>query len=472
MREWRRTRWVRLLAAFPVVGQLSASRLAALLRRARRLSSLGLEARVRLWVWLRASKRAGDRAVPPQSGGSRFRWLGAVLGFARRSAGAMLLARSPGGARGRALPNGNRVAGTEPPEGVRRVAVYASSRGNFFHSEMADVLAHGLETSGCFAVERCDESREPPERVDEHIVVAPHEFFSLGRGARFALPRYREFRRGSTLMMAEQPGTTHFAVCLPLAVEAKLVLDLNPESTRALHEIGIPAVFFPIGYVPDFEGFRRQPTLPAATAGVSLEAGRVRPDADAAFEQRPIDVLFTGVLTPRRQAFFAEHAAFFAAKRCFLLLPTSSVPLAKGVPSSVETRIATALSQRAKIVLNLHRSRRPYFEWHRVVIRGIWQKAVVVSEPCLLPAGFEPGVHVVMDELARIPERLAWLLESADGRERAETIREAAHRVLVERYSLRDWGRELAARYAARSPTAPRSVGAPGNLVSSVLGPR
>jgi hypothetical protein len=42
---------------------------------------------------------------------------------------------------------------------------------------------------------------------------------------------------------------------------------------------------------------------------------------------------------------------------------------------------------------------------------------------------------------------LRWLLETAEGRDRAERVREAAYRTLVERYDMTPWARELADVY-------------------------
>jgi hypothetical protein len=253
------------------------------------------------------------------------------------------------------------------------------------------------------------------------------------------------------LFLAEQPGTTHFVVCLPYAAEARLVLDLNPASAEALQKLGLPAHFFPAGYVEGFVPFSNRQPVPkdGANAGLSFTGARGSAVEGAVRDPRPIDILFTGVLTRRRAVFFSKHAAFFASKRCFFSLPTPHAPLRSGVPSALPTAEATALSQRAKILLNIHRDRRPYFEWHRVVIRGFWQKAVVVSEPAALPPGFEAGVHLFEAELDHIPELLRWLLETAEGRARAQRVREAAYRTLVERYDMTPWARELADVYRA-----------------------
>lgn len=447
---------MRAVGALPLVGNLPVANLRfalALIRGTRRAL---LEFRVRVFAWLRASQRwaaRGPRAALPKR-------LAGCVQFALRP-GVLRLFFGPGGgvrtpshagygaslgevpsSRVRAAP---REAGVE----ARPVAVYASSSGNFFHQEMADLLARGLEASGRFAVERRDETREPAEHVREHIILAPHEFFSLAKGARFAGNAYRSFRRSSTLLLAEQPGTTHFVCCLPYAVEAKLVLDVSPGSALAQRRMGVNAAFFPLGYAPGIQALERSgaPLKVVSSSGVSLLAGRRDAGTLDRVGDRPIDVLFMGVATQRRAQFFARHAAFFASKRCFLSLPTPELPLDGSVPSTLGTSEATALSRSAKVLLNIHRDKRPYFEWHRIVIRGFWQRTLVVSEPCPLPPGIEAGVHLIEAELPEIPQVLRSLLETEQGLERAERIREAAFQALVGHYDMRVWARELAALY-------------------------
>jgi hypothetical protein len=451
--NWRRSRRVRWVAAIPLVRNWPVNRLLVVVQWCRRIQQLGFEYVVRAGVWLRTGRVWAARGRRDAG-----RWHSGLGGVARLFTPRTLRAffhPSPLQREDFCSAAVLGLAGAQPDSEIRsvriRIAVYVSQRGNFFHAELAELLARGLEGSGAFDVTQRDETEEPDPDVDEHIVVAPHEFFGLGQGACLRGDSYRAFRRRCTLFLAEQPGTTHFAVCLPYAAEARLVLDLNAASAEALQKLGLPARFFPAGYVKHFAPFSTNQPIPkdGAEAGLSFAGARDRAVEGAVLESRPIDILFTGVLTRRRAAFFSKHAAFFASKRCFFSLPTPHTPLQSGVPSALPTSEATAISQRAKILLNIHRDRRPYFEWHRVVIRGFWQKAVVVSEPGALPPGFEAGIHLFEAELDDIPELLRWLLETAEGRERAERVREAAYRILVERYDITPWARELADVYRA-----------------------
>ena len=120
------------------------------------------------------------------------------------------------------------------------------------------------------------------------------------------------------------------------------------------------------------------------------------------------------------------------------------------MPSTLGTETATAIGQRSKILLNVHRDERAYFEWHRIAIRGFWQKTLVVSEPSSYhPPGVEPGVHLLEAELRHIPELLGWLLDTEEGRKTVDSVRHAAFDLLATRYDLRQWSGELHRLYSA-----------------------
>jgi len=315
----------------------------------------------------------------------------------------------------------------------RRVAVYVSSLGNAFFREIAALLAHGFERAGA-CVEVRDERAEFDRDASDSIVVAPHEFFVLGQGPERVS---REFLGRSFLWVAEQPGSEFFAMCLWFARLARGVLDINPLTAMLWGTLGFHARALPLGFVegfPDYaEGLSLSPRLaPSQPPEVRDYAGR----PEDPWDQRPLDLHANAVLTERRDRFFAKHAAWFADLRCALFLPTPHIPISARVASALEARDATALAQRARILLNIHRDEMPYFEWHRLVVRGIWQRALVVTEPSLPVPGLEPGEHFVACELEEMPRMLHWLLRSREGRAEAEAMRKRAFEALVAQYSL------------------------------------
>ena len=314
-----------------------------------------------------------------------------------------------------------------------RICVYVNSQGNFFHSEIAELLSQGLQASGCFHVERRNECDEPDD-TSLSLVVSPHEFYSLGRGKHFLQDRYRSFRKRSNLFLAEQPGSKHFSACLPFVAEARRTFDINYQSASLLRELGVDAHFLPVGHLAAetvLNGDQEITTEDLRKRGLAVDWGHAQSGPS-----RPIDIAFTGVLTRRRAEFFSRNADVFSRHRCVLALPTAAEPLVGDISSTLTTHEATALSQRSKILLNIHRNEAAYFEWHRIMIRGLWQKALVVSEPSPLPPGLKPGEHLMEAPLEEIPELLNWLLETPEGRSKAESVRLAGHRFLVDHYDL------------------------------------
>lgn len=315
-----------------------------------------------------------------------------------------------------------------------RVAIYLSSCGNSFHREIADVLAFGFVQAGAEAFIR-DEKTEPDDRATHSIIIAPHEFFHLGEGRARCT---REFLSRSHLFLAEQPGSKFFSICLWYAYRARGVLDINPLTARVWTQLGIDAKALPLGYIEEYAPYGEGTGLSSSPTWQSLgpEVRNWRGGTSAPLSERPIDLFFNGVLTGRREWFFACNAQRLAKHRSAFFMPTAAVPIKEDSPSALGEGIATAISQRSKIQLNIHRSDMPYFEWHRNIVRSMWQKTLLVTETSYRIPGFEPGEHYIECDLNRMVDTTDWLLSTTDGRETAERVRERAFKTLKEMYPL------------------------------------
>ena len=64
------------------------------------------------------------------------------------------------------------------------VGVYVSSRGNFYFTEIRDLLVEGFRRCGIPA-QPLDEDTERPRSLTHDVIVAPPEFFVLGNGPRW-----------------------------------------------------------------------------------------------------------------------------------------------------------------------------------------------------------------------------------------------------------------------------------------------
>ncbi len=309
--------------------------------------------------------------------------------------------------------------------------VYCSSMGNYFIGEIADLIAAALERCGHQAM-RLSEQDAPPDYLDGHIIVAPHEFFYLGEGLQRA--GQKDWWAGAIMVNVEQPQTTWFSKAFHFLRKAQLILDINVKSAAILRELGLPAQWLPLGYLEDYQPFVGSEALPdlLALRSLSPQVRRQRPAIDAPLSERPIDLHFVGTLNPRREQFFAKSASWLHQYRCFLHIPPMGDPFIQGQGQALNTDAVIGLSRRSKILLNVHRDELPYFEWHRIVFHGLWQNTLVVTEPCHDVPGLEPNIHFVSCPLEEMGEVVEWLLKSSSGQRKAEEIRRAGYQRIRE----------------------------------------
>ncbi len=315
-----------------------------------------------------------------------------------------------------------------------RVAVYTSSVGNAFHAEIARFLVHGFKTLGV-KVSLLDENAETDAAATHSIVVAPHEFFELGEGFKRCTP---EFLGRSHLFLAEQPGSPYFSKCLWFAYRSKGVLDVSPMVALLWGDLGIRARALPLGHLEGYDPLAQGESFDASSKWPSLSpaARSWRGGAADPLGNRPIDLFFNGVLTQRREEFFAANAKCLAAYECALFMPQPWVKVEKGSPSALSESAATEMCRRSKIQLNIHRSEMPYFEWHRNVVRSVAQQTLLVTETSYPVPGFDPGEHYFQCDLERMPAMIDWLLQSREGRERADQVRRNAFKAFRESYPM------------------------------------
>ena len=306
-----------------------------------------------------------------------------------------------------------------------RVGVYCSSEGNFYMKEIADLLMWGLRSCGIDAVER-DEAARQDEPFDLRVFVAPHEYFTLGRGPSW-VPVAAEPR--SVLYNVEQFQTKWFCLALPLLLRAPLVLDISFQSAELLRRLGCNAVHFMPGYLPEAPSV--QPCIDVS----DIELVRGYSFAYQAYNwlernvlaDRPIDILFIGGDSPRRDETLARLRHLSDKHRFVCVYRQPRAPLTRQDHRETSTAINNALAQRSKIVLNIHRDWLGYFEYTRIVAHGFWQGACIVSDPGLPHPIFDPGVHYLEESTRHLGELLEWLLDTDDGRRKLDATRMAAY---------------------------------------------
>jgi len=144
------------------------------------------------------------------------------------------------------------LAGEHPLDQPAKIAVYSSSEGNYFFHEIRDLIAAGFRKIGICA-DCCDENSNPTSDTSHHLFVAPHEFFTLGRGKEWVNSSVVD---SSIMLSTEQPQTVWFALSWPLLRRARTVLEMNFQSAAFLRSKGVEAYFFPLGYLEEYSPFR------------------------------------------------------------------------------------------------------------------------------------------------------------------------------------------------------------------------
>ncbi len=258
----------------------------------------------------------------------------------------------------------------------KRIAVLCSSLGNFFMGEIGKSIALGAEKLGARVITGDENSRIDLSRCDSILVVAPHEFFILGKG----IKAFAEFvRHGERLFLlnTEQPQTQWFDTAAKFFHGARVVLDINYQTSLHLREMGIHAYFFPIGY--NSENKSSGQVLPEHPAFEYLPRALFE-RAPERYRDRPIDIVFVGTASPRRKSFFARHAQFFSGLNAFIYLPDGNHPFVQNNIRTLDFATMAGLIRRTKIFLNIHRDEDNYLEWQRLVNLGIFQGTLVISE--------------------------------------------------------------------------------------------
>jgi hypothetical protein len=307
--------------------------------------------------------------------------------------------------------------------GRYKAAVYVSSLGNFFMTEIADVIMCGLREAGVEA-RRLSEKDTPLAGTTHHIVVAPHEFFVLGDGRKWATD---DFVSRAVLFSTEQIQTQWFARSLVYLLRAKAVADMNQQTAAILRRGGVKAICVQPGHAITFAPFAAPVALPTSRALDSLSPEvRTFDVTQPAFAARPIDLLFLGSTSPKREKHLAAFAPKLAKLNTFIYATRMTRPLTGEASPTASPEVTAALLQRSKILLNIHRDEYTYFEWWRLM-QAFWNRTLVVTEPCFPHPLYKPGIHYLEEAPRHLPHLVEWLVRTPEGQAKAEEIRARAH---------------------------------------------
>ncbi|MDI6804239.1 MAG: glycosyltransferase [Bacteroidota bacterium] len=328
--------------------------------------------------------------------------------------------------------------------------LYTHTQGNYFFTEIRDLIAAGIRELD-YQTDIKNENEWLCEDDAWHIVVAPHEFFYLGDRANSE----NEILPGKLILVnTEQPSTNWFSLAEDYFPTARFIWDINYDSASRISKQDLQCKFLPLGFVDGCYLFQEVKHLPENYTTCFLKK-EVKNNSffNQSFIKRPIDISFVGALTPRRDEFFAKAASVISNYHSYIHFSDGlAAPVVPGLTTHMNTEIVLGLMQRSKIMLNIHHGADKYFEWHRIVLLGIAQKTLVISEPSLSSPIFLPGIHYVESKLKDIPEKIKYYLSTPSGIKEAEEIIERGYKKFTEECRLTTFLQPLVHRLYITKP--------------------
>ncbi len=209
--------------------------------------------------------------------------------------------------------------------------------------------------------------------------MAPHEFFPLFARDRLRPPTLARLLSEVYVLNVEQPGGQWFEIASGYGRRARGAIDISRDGAHELLRRGVDATVAPLGYAPMLEC-------------ESLDR----------HTERPIDVLFLGHSSPRRDEFLARHADVFSAFNCHFVLTDLAAPRRLGTSGYHTGLDRLRLLASSKILVNVHSSDRTYFETHRALL-ALANNCLFVSELSRESGSLQSGVHFVMASIEEIP---------------------------------------------------------------------
>lgn len=300
---------------------------------------------------------------------------------------------------------------------------------NAFFAELADLIVDEVHRAGGVA----DVVDHPirPEPEDVLVVLPTHEYAALEGSTWADDPLVTRRMIGIT---AEQPGSQFFATNVALGARLGAVFDFSQHAVGAYRRDGVPAQHLPFGWTPSWDRFSAEP----------------------AYDR---DLLFLGCVSGRREQALSQLTRPLWQREAMLVMSDNSAPNWQDVGSFVTRDIKKALLAGSRVLLNLHQSNEPYFEWLRAV-EAAHCGAVILSEPSIHQEPFVSGRHLHVAPIPAMPAVLDALLDDPD---RLRSLRAAAYELVRARPFARGVERLLSVAEDVR-----RDAPAPGGPV----GPR
>jgi hypothetical protein len=282
-----------------------------------------------------------------------------------------------------------------------RIVFVQSPYQNAFFGELTGALAAGLASTGVAVITTTEPDRHDVGADDVFVLMPPHEYVAL-EGPDLVDDAMVAAR--TIGISAEQPHQGFFERNAAIGARLGAVLDFSPLAVEAYRAAGVAAAHLPFGYVPEWDRAR------GATGRRTITT----------------PVLYMGNKRPRRLSVLAAAADALVRHDARLLISDNDEPNRATSPTFVTGEAKRSLLATSGLLVNVHQSDEPYFEWLRVV-EAAHCGVPVLSEVSEATAPFVAGTHFLTferDELARTIDAVA-----AD-RHRLDEVARAAYDLL------------------------------------------
>lgn len=286
--------------------------------------------------------------------------------------------------------------------GTPRIVFVMSPYQNAFFSEIAEALGTAIAENGVDTLTITEAGDHVVADDDVFVLLPPHEYLALeGDG----YTQDAAVARRTIGISAEQPHQTFFERNAEIGSRLGAVLDFSTTAVDAYRALGVDAGHLQFGYVPAWD--------------------RVRNRSAERHIETP--VLYLGNKRPRRLAMLAEAADVLARQRARLVVSDNSEPNRVSDAAFFTGERKRDLLAGTGVLINIHQSDEPYFEWLRFA-DAAHCGTPVLSERSVATAPFDDGEHFVSFEQHGLGAALTALV--SDGSRRDEVAHAAYERLV------------------------------------------
>jgi len=285
-----------------------------------------------------------------------------------------------------------------------RLVFVLSPYQNAFFGEIAAALRAALKVRGVASLIVADPDRHDVSAEDVFVLLPPHEYVALEGTAFIDDPVVAARTIG---ISAEQPHAEFFDRNSSVGAQLGAVLDFSMLAVTAYRERGVEAAHLPFGYVPSWD------------LRTEVEPGR----------EIEHEVLYLGNKQPRRLSALAAASEQLARTTAKLLISDNDEPNRVTSPTFVVGDDKRRLLSRTGLLVNIHQSDEPYFEWLRFT-EAVHCGVPVLTERSVESHPFVEGEHFLAFESGTLAPTLENALADPD---RLHSVADAAYETLRER---------------------------------------